>query len=594
MAAFPNPFRALSFIGRGSGSHGGPALARTGSRYMGDEKSPFMFNWRPALREAQADTAEAWQSAAARVIDTLHTQGFLKGGIASVRGQMIFPDGLRQNLKPFGSCISSDPKITAAWARDVEGRFKLWFDDPLNVDWGSRYTGGQLLGQGIDQFFATGEIVATLPYREVPGATHGLKINVIPSTRLSQQNGPPPNTVQGVTLDPISGAPIGYNFHQYNYATGVLDQRYVKARDERGRPVVIHLLDNAPTAVRGITPLAPALRVVKQFDQLQDATLTGALIQTIFAATIESAAPTEDMLRALQDAEEQDATDDEAVFLERRSKAVAAVEGVPPGAMFNLLEKRAGWYKNTNIDLGRFGKIAHLFPNEKLVFNKAQYEANNYKEMTKVLHREISKCIGCTTYQLDNDFDGFTYTTAKMAVDEAWPMNLWRRAHFPGRMMQTIFEAWLEEDIMRGYTILPGGLAQFYAQRHLICRSDWRGPPRPTADELKTAKANQVLRAEGWQSTEGIAAEYGNDWVEVADSQEASDDYRVEKGLPPLPSLGGGGNGAGSSALANPEGDQSGAANDREARLVGALVRNDDTEVEKILMEYPNVQRRAA
>ena len=51
--------------------------------------------------------------------------------------------------------------------------------------------------------------------------------------------------------------------------------------------------------------MAPAIQVVRQYDQLANATLTAALIQAIFAATIESDAPTEQLLSALQDEEEQ-------------------------------------------------------------------------------------------------------------------------------------------------------------------------------------------------------------------------------------------------------------------------------------------------
>ena len=114
------------------------------------------------------------------------------------------------------------------------------------------------------------------------------------------------------------------------------------------------------------------------------------------------------------------------------------------------------------------------------------------------------------------------------------------------------------------------------------------------SDWMKTAKANQVLRAEGWASTESIAAGYGEDWVELADSQSESDDYREKKKLPPLPQIGGGGNGAGGSAVAgakplrgsaNDPQSQSEAAIDQEARLVGAIMRGEHAVVEAILQE---------
>lgn len=586
MAALPNPLR-LGFGRSSRPSYEGPALARVGSRYLSGfgNLDPFMMAWKPVLRDPQRDTQEAWSVATSQAIETIHTSGWVAGGVASARGQIISEDGLRLNLKPYGGVISRDPKIQAAWARDVEGRFTVAASDPRNVDWGARYNLAGLLAQALNQYFATGEYIAGFPYAERPGTTHGTKINLMNSTRLSQANGPGNNTIQGVTLDPITGEPIGYNFHDFNLATGEARDSYVEGYGPTGRRNILHVLENGPQAVRGITPFAPMLRVIRQSDQLANSMHIMFMLQTIFAATIESGEVTEDVMRALQGINEQE--DDEAAEAIRRNQQITAetgAKGTPLGSFMDLISARATWYENTNIDLGKFGKVAHLFPGEKLNFNRPQSPTLDYLNYQKHLYMEAARALGITLFQFTGSFDGYTYTTAKMAVDENWPMVLWRRAML-AQLAQAYFEAWLEEDIYRGNTILPGGLAQFYAQKALICRADWRGPPRPTADDLKTAKAKQVERAEGWSSTEQIAAGYGNDWVEVADSQATTEEYRREKELQPLPSLGGGGNGAGSAAVAGDPERSGGSQQEREARLVGALMRGDDAGVEAVLME---------
>jgi capsid protein len=72
-----------------------------------------------------------------------------------------------------------------------------------------------------------------------------------------------------------------------------------RRRDSAGRPIVVHIFDGEPDQVRGITPFVSILKVARQFDQLADATLTAALIQTIFAAMFKSNSGGEDALDAM-------------------------------------------------------------------------------------------------------------------------------------------------------------------------------------------------------------------------------------------------------------------------------------------------------
>lgn len=576
---------------------GAPALAGVGSRYMTDRYGgpPYggsaaaqMPHWQPYLREPQADTQEAWLAATAETIQAMHTSGNMAGAIKSARGQIMFENGLRPNLKPWGGMISSDPKVQAAWARDVEGRFMVWANNPWNVDLGGRHTFGVLLGQLLDQRFATGEMVMTMPHIDRPGSTHGIKVNVMPSQRLSQLGGT--NTVQGVTMDPATGAPVAYNFNNYNMATHSLEQKVVAARDGTGRPVVVHVFDNAPGTVRGITPFAPVLRVLHASDQLGTGQLVLSLMQNIFAATVESPLPSAEILMALMGLDEQEDNDDSEAS-RRLATLTDSGQKVVQGSFMDLLTAREKWYNSTNIDLGKFGKIAHLFPGEKLTFNRPNAPSADYVAFQKFLHYECARALGIAAFQWNGIFDGYTYTTAKMAIDEAWPMTLWNR-QMVARVAQAVFMAWLEEDIILGNTALPGGIQQFYAARDFVCRCDWIGPPRPTADDLKTAKAMQVMRAEGWQSSASIASGYGYDWTEEADDQHEFNSYRDDKELDRPPSLGGGGNGAGSAAQAGPGGQQSDDGvdkqTDREARLVGAMLRGDNAGVEAVLMENEN------
>jgi lambda family phage portal protein len=580
-----NPLRAILPALRGAlatstaASTGRPS---TNSAYLRDNTSSFLFGWRPALREPVDENQMAWISAASKTIDAIHNSGWLSGGVDQAVAQMV-GNGLNINLKPKLG-ILGDQEKTEAWAREVEAKWNAYTEDPLSCDLGGRQTLGQIAAQGVRQMFATGEMIGTLPYRERPGSSHGLKVNLMPSSRLSQGNGPGGRGTQGVTMDG-DGLPVAYTFlvRPPNNIGGV-GEATVAARDSEGRPAVFHFFDAGPTAVRGITPLAPVLRVIRQVDQLADATLTAALIQAIFAATIESPAPTADIMKALQNEEEAEAT--------------AETGTTKPGDFATLMNKRLDWYRNTKFDLGNFGKMVHLFPGEQLDFKRSEHPNSTYEVFMKMLLRECARCLGITYEQFTGDYVGATYSSLRMGTADMWLINLARRARFPARLYQTVFEAWLEEEIAKGLTEFPGGVEAYLAQRREVAVCDWRGPPKPTADDLKTAKAQQIQRAEGWVPTEQLAAEYGNDHRDVIESQARTHALREKNKLDPLPSLSGGGTPAdgGAGGQAGDPAGTGGAAGkskaeidamvDRDSRLVTALINDDDASVQAILVEF--------
>lgn len=524
--------------------------------------SSFLFGWNPALREPIVDVREGWAAAAARAIDSLQNSGFISGAVETACGQMI-GSGLMLNAKPDPALFGGDEASAEAWGQVAESKFNQWGASPWDCDLGGRFNLGQLQDQAVRQYFATGEIVATLPMVPRAGNAIGLKVNVMPSSRLAQGTvaGGPFNQVQGVILGQ-NFEPVGYAFLNPASIWGTFAQNIVAARTPDGRPVVMHLFTGDPGAVRGITPLVPVLKVIRQIDQLADATLTASLLQTIFAATVESDAPTSDIMRALQGIDEQDAD----------------TGGSRPGDFDTLMGQRLEWYRSTKVDLGNFGKIAHMFPGETLKFNSTLHPNQNYDPFNKSLLREIARCL-CVSYAaVSNDYSGETYSSNRQASADLWPLTLKRRAFYPTRMMQIIWGCFLEESIETGFLPFPGGLGAFRANRTAASNADWRGPPKPIADDLKTAKAQQILRSEGWVSRDQLCAEYGNDWLEVNRKRAAEKEDDERLGLDPPPNIAGGGQASDGNGEANGGGAMGG-----DGAVLGAL-RNIPSAISKVVM----------
>ncbi len=464
----------------------------------------------PALRDRADDVRNAYLPANARANEAALNSGWIAGVIEQIVTLMI-GSGLRLNAKPDLSFLGWDQKQSADWARYVEMRWEIWASQAYEVDIAGRYTMAQMEAAAIRQWFATGEIVGRIA--EIPrnGAQTVTKVQLIPSHWLSQKTSPDNRLFQGVYQDG-SGLPLSYLFEIKKDVLGSKQEVTYPARDRFGRPKIIHIFDGAVGQVRGITPLAPALKILRQYDQLADATLTAAMINAVFAATIESDYPTSEVMQALQDEAEQ-----------RDSQA---------SAMDELLAQKMDWYKNVDIDLGRNGKITHLLAGEKLNFHANEHPNSTYEAFANFLLREIAACLGVMPSDLTGDFRGDTYSSVRMGIAKKWPLIEYRRRHIAGRFAQTVYEAWLEEEIDSDRIHLPGGIDTFVKYRTSLVRGDWRGPARPQADDLKAAKAYQTLMQLGVVSQEMVCNDLGVDHEDVHEQLARERVSRTTKGLP--------------------------------------------------------------
>ncbi len=119
-----------------------------------------------------------------------------------------------------------------------------------------------------------------------------------------------------------------------------------------------------------------------------------------------------------------------------------------------------------------------------------------------------------------------------MASGEIFSITKARRTNIVSPFCQSAYEAWLEEEIEQGRIDFPGGIATFLANRAAASRAEWRGAPKPQADDLKAAKAHEVQRNMGVVSDEMIANDLGVDIEDVYAQRSREAELRKEYGLP--------------------------------------------------------------
>jgi lambda family phage portal protein len=498
---------------------GAPVRAQPSAGYLRSQQiGASIFNTpAPVLRDASEDVRASWVQAASRTIDALHNSGWIAGVVDTMMSLMI-GDGLKANFRPDLSAFGFDTKQTSEWATRAERRFEAYATNPYEVDAGGRYSLSQMQAAAVRQWFATGEILGEIPFIKRPGSNTGTKLRLLPSHWLSQRCDITRRLEQGVFLDQ-NAAPAGYLFElkgQWKETIWVEKA----ARDSQGRAIIVHVFDGAAGQIRGITPLAPVLRVLRDYDQLSNATLVAAMVQAVFAATIESDYPTSEVLDALKDQDEQEGF---------------GVNGEAASRFDSFMGQKVGWHQNVNIDLGRTGKIAHLMMGEKLNLNRSEHPNSTYEAFANFLLREIARCVGALLPDLTGDHRGETYSSIRMGIAKQWPLLLYRRKHIPTPLSQRLAEAWLEEEIDKGTMPLPGGIDAFLANKADVCRIDWRGPAKPVADEVKAAAAHQTYRNMGVMSDEMICADLGVDHEDVyrarAEEKAMREDLDIHGGI---------------------------------------------------------------
>jgi lambda family phage portal protein len=484
---------------------GMPDRPKAESRFMHDMhgmESPHLFRWNPALRDASDDVRQVWRLATARTVDQMQNSGWLSGAVDQSCASVVGAEGLHLNATPNAAALGWSQSEANEWARRAEARFSVYAESKLSVDATGRSWFGQLLAQAYRHWMATGEILATLPLVDRPGSKWRTKLKLLPAWRMSDRT-ELAYLKQGVRIDPF-GAPQSYILRVMTTYGSLVEQEF-PARDGYGRPMVVHIFDGEPEQVRGITPFISVLKVAKQFDQLADATLTAALIQTIFAAMFKSSAASEDVLDAIQSESEQ-----HKKFLQ-------------------LQVEKSQWYQKADVNLSQHGKILHGFPGDELQFFRSEHPNGNYDQFARFLLRECSRAAAVTYEEFTGDWAGATFSSSKMGIATNWPRILYRRRNIVAPLAQTVYEAWLEEDIENGDTPFPGGVEGFLENREAACQAFWRGPTMPQADELKAALAAKLELEIGLPKSL-VFRKYGISPEDAADARRRERDYDGDLG----------------------------------------------------------------
>jgi len=476
--------------------------------YMRPERSGILSMRRAYTRDIKQDVRDSTERAFALAIDFMQNSGWVSGAADQITTDIIGTE-LKLNARPDLKGLGYSDKQRADWVRLVQEAWRRWSWNPRECDLEGKATVQEMLDGAIRYYLARGEGVAVFSYlsprdRRRLGVETATKVSLVSPHRLLNYTSVYEGWDQGIYHNEF-GRAEAYRFRRF--MAGIEQDEDVAAFDRTGRPQVVHVMDRGatPNSPRGISPMTPAFKAMAQSDQLADATLTTALLQTAFAATITSPEVSEDAFQALT----------QLANLESDHPEIFGGATEVAADLFSVYEQQLAALKSKALSIGGdASQVNHLAPGESLQLHGAVTPGPQYLPFKEDLHREVARCLGITASSFTLNFSNATYSSVRMEGAAIWPIVVRRRERIAAPMAQAIYENWLDEQIGTGRIPFRGGYAAFAANRQRVVDTEWRGPSRPSADPYKDALAAKVGLETGQTTLQEIWAEKGGDYEE--------------------------------------------------------------------------------
>lgn len=412
--------------------------------------------------------------------------------------------------------------ITRDMARSYGSALERWWCDYAENaahDLTGRHTIHQLAAAMFRSWLVFGEAVVSIDWLRTHDTNYNTKVALLDPRQLDEtrmfaheQGGG--WTWQGVRFDE-RGRVLGYWIRPV--PVGMFNQIampvYVPKATRWGRPKILHiqqLID--PKQVRGLSPLAAALTPSRSQHALQEFTLTNALIQTAFAATVESDLPSTQALNGLN------------------ADSSLSASGTAQDLLLGMALERAKHYTANRINLGP-GRINHLPPGDKFKLNKVETPGGEYEPFDRTLIRMTAKAAGSTYSDLSGDYSQESFSSSRMGSELPYRISVNRRNDIAVPFYRAIYRAAMEEAISLDAIEPPRGARSFYEATNGYTKSRWLGSGRVQPDEKKHFEAVALAISNNVMTLEEALAERGLDLEAAIEQRKAEAEMLREAGL---------------------------------------------------------------
>lgn len=460
----------------------------TNNRYSGADLSRLSNDWVSSAME-KAD-ANSWDAYALRVRSRdLMRNDPVAFAVIDTMITNVIGYGLQLqsdiNAKKLGVSEEKAAKIQDAcedvfseWSKDADKARVLNFNEYQRL--------------AFQKIMVDGEAIVLPTWDEQPRKEFGRCLQMLESEELDANWIPNDNTLNGITFD-TNGAPKTYWLKKYKKTEGLttpMNPQAIRARDEMGRPNVLHIFEtNRPNQTRGLPKLTPVMSKFQDFNEYLEAEIVAARVAACLAVFVQK----NDAITAAQAM----GADDYDYYGQRQ-------QDIEPGV------------------------INYLEPGETIAVVDPKRN-DSIGAFTESIMRIVGMATGLPYELLVKDFSKTNYSSARAALLEARRQFDFYRKWFADKFCQPIYDLVLEEAYYRGR--LPITQAQFENKFRLITKAKWNGSPFGQIDEVKETQAAILRINSGLSSYADELTGDGKDWKNVFSQRKRENELSKEYGL---------------------------------------------------------------
>lgn len=424
--------------------------------------------------------------------------------------------------------LGMEEDAASNWERNTEREFKLWAES-TECDCRRTLNFYELQSLSFFSMLLSGDCFVMLPYLKRQGSIYDLRVKIIESDYISNPLGVIDTTTfaAGIETDDY-GAPIAYHVRSLppglSIFTGTGDfsaflgtwERILAFGPKSGRRNVLHLFEcDRPGQRRGIALLTPIMEHLKQLTRYTESELMAAVITSFFTVFIEQNQGTTPFADSL-------------VPLDK----VTNINGTPTDLAVQQSPNPSDQY---TYEMGN-GNFVMLGPNEKASFANPNRPNSAFQNFHDAVVKEMGAAIEMPFEILMNHF-GASYSASRGAFVEFWRRVKNYRMKMTRSFSQPVYEAWLEEAIIKGRVKAPG----FFddpAIRAAWCETEWSGPAQGQIDQFKETQAAQ-LRIQAKLSTyeKEYVALHGESWEKAVQRLGREQQVLIKNKLVPDPTV---------------------------------------------------------
>lgn len=484
--------------------------------------------WAPALRSADMDLIPDKSVLDARARDMFRNDAYVQAGAAAHKDSIVGSMYVL-SAKPMSKVLGMPESWEEEFQEEVENLFTLWAESPSKwVDAAGQNDFTQTVRLATGVYTYTGEVLATAEWLRDKGRDFATTIQMIDTDRLMQPDQQWNNPlVRGGIKHDRRGRHLSYFIrvaHPTDYRQlAMLENgqyfREVEAEKPWGRRQVLFIREQMRVdQSRAVSELVAGLKELAITKKFRDVTLQNAVVNAMYAATIESELPPE------------------AVYQQLGGGNLGQTSVNYAETMLTAMSQYANASQHMKID---GVKIPHLFPGTKLHLHPVGTPGGVGQQFEASLIRYLAASLGLSYEELSRDYTKTNYSSARAAMANTWRFMQSRKKLVADGTANFIYRLWMEEAINNNKlsTFPKSKAAMLYTDGRLnmmfdaLTAADWIGAARGQIDELKETQA-AVLRIKWGLSThEDELSRLGKDWRKVFAQKEREQKEMDRRGI---------------------------------------------------------------